>query len=64
MNNAPRRAFAAGYVRHVGDIVAAVVAENRSAAEDAAEAVAVLYQPLACVCEPRAASAIRRTART
>ena len=56
MNNAPRRAFAAGYVRHVGEIVAAVVAENRSAAEDAAEAVAVLYQPLACVCEPRAAA--------
>src|SRR5579863_3251072 len=29
MNGAPRPAFAADKVRHVGDIVAAVVAENR-----------------------------------
>src|SRR6202040_1315981 len=57
MNNAPRPAFAADKVRHVGDIVAAVVAESRFAAEDAAEAVAVDYQPLPSVCDPRAAVA-------
>src|SRR5580700_2183792 len=57
MNNAPRPAFAADKVRHVGDIVAAVVAESRFAAEDAAEAIAVDYEPLPGVCEPRAAIA-------
>jgi aerobic carbon-monoxide dehydrogenase large subunit len=57
MNNAPRLAFASGKVRHVGDIVAAVVAESRFAAEDAAEAVAVDYEPLPSVCDPRAALA-------
>jgi aerobic carbon-monoxide dehydrogenase large subunit len=55
MNNAPRPAFAGDKVRHVGDIVAAVVAESRFAAEDAAEAIAVDYEPLPSVCEPRAA---------
>jgi aerobic carbon-monoxide dehydrogenase large subunit len=55
MNNAPRPAFAADKVRHVGDIVAAVVAESRFAAEDAAEAVAVDYEPLASVCDAREA---------
>jgi carbon-monoxide dehydrogenase large subunit len=58
MNNAPRPAFASDKVRHVGDIVAAVVAESRFAAEDAAEAVAVDYEPLPCVCDPRAAVAL------
>jgi carbon-monoxide dehydrogenase large subunit len=57
MNNAPRPAFAADKVRHVGDIVAAVVADSRFAAEDAAEAVAVDYEPLPSVCDPRAALA-------
>jgi carbon-monoxide dehydrogenase large subunit len=57
MNNAPRPAFAADKVRHVGDIVAAVVAESRFAAEDAAEAVVVDYEPLPSVCDPRAALA-------
>jgi aerobic carbon-monoxide dehydrogenase large subunit len=55
MNNAPRPAFAADKVRHVGDIVAAVVAESRFAAEDAAEAVAVDYESLPSVCDPRVA---------
>src|SRR5581483_7251498 len=41
MNGAPRPAFATDKVRHVGDIVAAVVAENRFAAELAAESVVV-----------------------
>jgi carbon-monoxide dehydrogenase large subunit len=57
MNNAPRPAFASDKVRHVGDIVAAVVAESSFAAEDAAEAVAVDYEPLQSVCNPRAAVA-------
>ena len=57
MNNAPRPAFAADKVRHVGDIVAAVVADSRFAAEEAAEAVAVDYEPLPSVCDPRAALA-------
>jgi aerobic carbon-monoxide dehydrogenase large subunit len=49
MNAAPRPAFARDKVRHVGDIVAAVVAENRFAAKNAAEAVAVEYEPLPAV---------------
>src|SRR6516225_462386 len=49
MNAAPRPAFARGKVHHVGDIVAAVVAESRFAAEEAAEAVAVDYSPLPAV---------------
>jgi aerobic carbon-monoxide dehydrogenase large subunit len=57
MNSAPRPAFASDKVCHVGDIVAAVVAENRFAAEDAAEAVAVDYEPLPCAGELRAAIA-------
>jgi aerobic carbon-monoxide dehydrogenase large subunit len=36
MNTAPRPAFARDEVHHVGDVVAAVVAETRFAAEDAA----------------------------
>jgi carbon-monoxide dehydrogenase large subunit len=57
MNAAPRPAFARGKVCHVGDIVAAVVAETRFAAEDAVEAVAVDYEPLAAVTTPRDAVA-------
>src|SRR5271166_5611450 len=49
MNDAPRPAFAREKVHHVGDIVAAVVAESRSAAEEAAEAVEVDYAPLPAV---------------
>lgn len=57
MNNAPRPAFARDRVHHVGDIVAAVIAETRFAAEDAAEAVAVDYDPLPAVTSTRAAVA-------
>jgi carbon-monoxide dehydrogenase large subunit len=53
MNAAPRPAFARDKVHHVGDIVAAVVAETRWAAEDAAEAVEVDYAPLPAVATPR-----------
>jgi aerobic carbon-monoxide dehydrogenase large subunit len=55
MNDAPRPAFAVGKVCHVGDIVAAVVAESRFAAEEAAEAIEVDYEPLPAVCDVRAA---------
>src|SRR5215469_108101 len=55
MNNAPRPAFAAEKVHHVGDIVAAVVAETRLAAEEAAEAIEVAYEPLPSVCDLRSA---------
>jgi carbon-monoxide dehydrogenase large subunit len=42
----PRFALARGSVRHVGEPVAAVFADSRMAAEDAAEQVAVDYVPL------------------
>src|SRR5215472_16190422 len=57
MNDAPRPAFARDTVHHVGDIVAAVIAETRFAAEDAAEAVAVDYAPLPAVTRTRDAVA-------
>jgi len=55
MNEAPRPAFASRKVHHVGDIVAAVVAESRWAAEDGAEAVEVDYEALPAVPTVRAA---------
>jgi carbon-monoxide dehydrogenase large subunit len=55
MNEAPRPAFADERVHHVGDIVAAVVAESRWAAEDGAEAVQVDYEPIPAVATVRAA---------
>ncbi|HET7669828.1 MAG TPA: xanthine dehydrogenase family protein molybdopterin-binding subunit [Burkholderiales bacterium] len=42
----PRYALARGTVRHVGEPVAAVFAETRAQAEDAAERVEVQYEPL------------------
>jgi carbon-monoxide dehydrogenase large subunit len=45
----PRWPLAREVVRHVGDPVAAVFAESRDLAEDAAEAVQVRYEPLASV---------------
>lgn len=51
----PRPAFARGRVRHVGDIVAMVVADTPTQARDAAEAVAVRYDPLPAVTDARAA---------
>jgi aerobic carbon-monoxide dehydrogenase large subunit len=44
-------ALALGKVRHVGEAVAVVVATDRYAAEDAAELVAVDYEPLAVVAD-------------
>ena len=45
----PRPALARGRARHVGDPVALVVAETHEAAVDAAEQVAVDYEPLPAV---------------
>ena len=50
-----RPPLAKGVVRFVGDIVAAVVAETRTQAVDAAEAVIVDYEPLGVVVDPEAA---------
>lgn len=50
-----RPPLAKGVVRFVGDIVAAVVAETRTQAVDAAEAVIVDYDPLPVVVDPEAA---------
>ena len=49
MNEALRPAFAGDKVRHVGDTVAAVIAETRHQAMDAAEAIEVEYEPLPAV---------------
>src|SRR5262249_11128734 len=50
-------ALARAKVRYVGEPMAAVVAADRYAAEDAAAAVAVEYEPLAAVPDARAAVA-------
>ena len=47
--------IASDKVRYVGDAVAVVVAEDRYAARDAVDAVAVDYEPLEAVSDPRAA---------
>ena len=52
-----RHALATGKVRHVGDAVAAVVAETLAEAKDAAEAVIVDIDPLPAVSEPDEAAA-------
>src|SRR5262249_29399306 len=52
-----RRALAADRVRHVGEAVAAVVAEALAQAKDAAEAVDVGIEPLPAVTSPSAAAA-------
>ncbi len=48
MNAATRLVFAKERVRHVGDIVAAVIAETRELAQDAVEALEVEYEELPC----------------
>jgi 2-furoyl-CoA dehydrogenase large subunit len=49
--------LAAGRARYVGEWVAAVAAQTRALAEDAAERVAVEYEPLPFVIDPEAALA-------
>ncbi len=53
----PRPSLAQGRVRHVGEAVACIIAENRDAAEDAAELIEVDYTPLDAVSTPAAAVA-------
>ncbi len=53
----PRPVLAVGKVRHVGDGVALVVAETLAQARDAAELIAVDYDPLPAVTEAAAALA-------
>jgi carbon-monoxide dehydrogenase large subunit len=50
----PRYALARGTVRHVGEPVAAVFADSRAAAEDAAERIDVHYQPLPLISDDKA----------
>ncbi len=49
LTQTPWRMLAQGQVRYVGDAVAAVFAETRAAAQDAAEAIEVAYEVLPCV---------------
>ena len=51
----PIRPLARGKVRHVGEPVAAVVAESRYLAEDAAEQIEIEFEPLPCVVDPEVA---------
>ena len=53
----PRPAMATDRVRHLGEILALVVAETDALARDALEAIAVDLEPLPSVVEPRAALA-------
>lgn len=53
----PRPLLATGVVRYVGEPVAAVVAEGRYVAADAAEAIVVDYEPLPAAGDPEAAAA-------
>jgi carbon-monoxide dehydrogenase large subunit len=55
MAEPPRWALARDTVRHVGEAVAAVVAESRAQALDAADAVAVDYESLPAVTDAREA---------
>ncbi|SHJ78890.1 carbon-monoxide dehydrogenase large subunit [Roseomonas rosea] len=54
--NTPRGALADGFVRHVGDPVAFIVAESHGAARDAAEAILVDYETLPSVTDLAAAT--------
>ena len=56
-NDTPRPVLAQEKVRHVGQPVALVVAETLIAARDAAEAIAVEYDPLSAVTEAKDAIA-------
>ena len=55
LKSAPQRAIAIGRVCWQGEAAAAVVAASRAIAEDAAEMVAVEYEPLEAVTDMRAA---------
>jgi aerobic carbon-monoxide dehydrogenase large subunit len=53
----PRHALAVGVVRHVGEAVAAVVANSVAEARDAIDAIDVRYEPLSTIVDPRSAVA-------
>jgi carbon-monoxide dehydrogenase large subunit len=55
MAEPPRYALARGTVRHVGEAVAAVIAETRAQAQDGADALDVDYEPLPAVVDGREA---------
>ncbi len=57
IKTAPHPALAMGKVRHVGDGVAVVIAEDRYLAQDAADAVQVDYEPLPAVIDAKKAVA-------
>ncbi|MCB0125976.1 MAG: xanthine dehydrogenase family protein molybdopterin-binding subunit, partial [Caldilineaceae bacterium] len=56
IKTAPHPALAVGKVRHVGDGVAVVIAENRYTAQDAVDSVVVDYEPLSAVIDPKKAA--------
>src|SRR5262245_51653130 len=56
MKQVPQLALCRDVARHVGEIVAMVIAESRAQAEDAAELVEVDYEPLPAVIDPLAAA--------
>ncbi len=60
VEHAPHPLLADGEVRYVGQPVAAVIAESRALAEDAADAVQVVYEPLEAVTDPRAGETLVR----
>ena len=69
--NVPRRPLALDVARYSGEWVAAVVADTRALAEDAAEAIEIDYEPLPFVLDAEQALeksaarwCTRRTART
>jgi len=53
-----KQVLATDRVRHVGEAVAAVIAQTLAAAKDAAEAVVVEIDPLPAISEPAAAAAL------
>jgi carbon-monoxide dehydrogenase large subunit len=55
MAEPPRYALARGTVRHVGEVVAAVIAQTRAQAQDGADALDVDYDPLPVVVDGREA---------
>src|SRR5262245_57727815 len=55
MKNAQRQLLAVGKVRFVGEPVAAVVAEDKYIARDAADLIEIDYEPLAAVVNPEKA---------
>src|SRR5205085_3223408 len=55
MKNAQRQLLAVGKVRFVGEPVAAVVAENKYIARDAADLIEIDYEPIAAVVNPEKA---------